>query len=155
MLARLSAALLCLLTVACASNKATVQEGVDPSQWTSAYVVRHDKDSHNIDRAFVDALHSHGLDAVSGPQRDSTDAVDIQLEYVDRWNWDMTMYLRSLRVEVRDPANQRLLASAEAMRDSLTRENPADTARKLMDEIFGVSTEPAKEPESERYEDDW
>ena len=66
---------------------------------------------------------------------DRTQDADILVTYVDRWHWDITMYMLDLRVEVRDPATDYILATSHSTRTSLSRTSPEKMVQEVVDEL--------------------
>jgi hypothetical protein len=68
-----------------------------------------------LDTTLIEILRARGLDAVSSP----VEAPDYVISYIDRWSWDMRMYLIDFRVDVRDYGTNVLVATARSVQDSL------------------------------------
>jgi len=80
------------------------------------FSVRHqDKDERNLDIAIAEVLRRRGLEIVSG---DATEA-NYVVSYVDRWYWDMRMYLIDLRIDIRDARTSVLVATGRSYQSSL------------------------------------
>lgn len=79
----------------------------------TAYVVKHDKSTRNVEIYIQKALVRKGIEASYGPLSEKPDSVDVYITYVDRWNWDGVMYLRSLSVSVYDNKTDELLATGK------------------------------------------
>jgi len=62
--------------------------------------------------------------------------VDAIVTYVDRWMWDLTMYMIRLNIQVRDGKSRAILASAESYRPSLERRSTEDMVAETLDAIF-------------------
>jgi hypothetical protein len=79
----------------------------------------------------------------------TTDAV---ITYVDKWMWDITLYLLELMVTVREPAQGQLLAVGNSYHTSLTRLSPQEMTDEVLSNIFGPTTAPAKvEPVKDEF----
>lgn len=62
--------------------------------------------------------------------------VDAVVTYVDRWMWDITMYLLELTIMIRDPNTDFPLATGNAMYTSLIRKSPPEMVDEIMGNIF-------------------
>lgn len=102
-----------------------------------AYVVRHENSSRDIDKFLESALADRGLRVTSGPIASKRADADIYVEYVDRWKWDMAMYLWSLDVFVRNNRNGELVATGnfhQGFPHSFP--NPEQKSKEVIDSIF-------------------
>lgn len=104
---------------------------------TQYYVEKLDADERGIERVIADELNALGLDAAYGTDVSATDDIDVLVTYQDRWNWDVTMYMRRLDIQFREPGTRQLLTEGTATRSSLTRAEPAVIARELLEEMTG------------------
>ncbi len=77
----------------------------------SAYVVKPEDAGRDIEKYLEAALANQGLRVTSGPLEQKPKQVDVYVEYVDRWTWDVAMYLKSLDVYVKNNRNGELLAT--------------------------------------------
>ncbi|WP_346287730.1 hypothetical protein [Zoogloea sp.] len=59
--------------------------------------------------------------------------VDGIVTYVEKWMWDITMYMLELTVVIRDPQSDFPLATGNSYHTSLTRKSP----REMVDEVIG------------------
>jgi hypothetical protein len=83
------------------------------------FVERHDKDGRDLASSIAEALRSRGLSASSGTSDQRPGDLDFVVTYVDRWNWDMRMYLSDLRIELRDPIDSSLMGYGQSSQSSL------------------------------------
>lgn len=107
------------------------------SKAKSAYVVRHENSTRDIDKYLESALADKGLRVTSGPISAKPAGADIYVEYVDRWKWDMAMYLWSLDVFVRNNRNGELVATGnfhQGFPHSFP--NPEQKSKEVVDTIF-------------------
>jgi hypothetical protein len=107
------------------------------------YVMHQPKDKERIDALIADNLRLRGVKASNGdgPAPSNADAV---ITYVDKWMWDITMYLLQLTVTVRDPKTDYPMASANSLHGSLTRLSPTEMVAETLNNIYnGKVTEPA------------
>lgn len=86
----------------CAVNRATATS--DPStNWStikSVHVVKTAGEDGTIQRLIRDKLAAGGFSVTADP--DSNPGADAKVTYLDRWMWDMTMYLLELTIVFRD-----------------------------------------------------
>ncbi len=105
--------LFCLTSLASCSSiePAKIMDGAALSGIHSAYVVRHEESKEGIPQAIQDALVAQGVRTTHGSLADKPAGVDAYVTYVDRWQWDIGMYLASLDVEIRMDNTNALIAS--------------------------------------------
>ena len=116
--------LICLAASGCINRAtATLAPGANITGLKSFYVVHQPRDKENLNQVIADNLTLRGLNATGGPELPSytTDAI---ITYVDKWMWDITLYLLELTVTVREPARGQLLAVGNSYHTSLTRYHP-------------------------------
>ena len=102
----------------------------------SAYVVLHGGNSEDMDGHVQRELMAHGLTVKAGPERDDP-GTDLVVRYADNWRWDMTMYLRSLDIQIYDASTGTLMASGSWKNSALHGYHGAEKVTKqVMDEIF-------------------
>jgi hypothetical protein len=107
------------------------------------YVMHQPKDKDKINVLIADNLSVRGVTATTGdgPVPANADAV---ITYIDKWMWDITMYLLQLTVTVRDPKTDFPMASASSLHGSLTRLSPTEMVAETLNNIYnGKVTEPA------------
>ena len=94
---------LLLLTAGCAVNRATaiVTPGNDFSKVKSFYIVKEQGDD-NVYKLIEANLTKRGYAVSTGSDMTSTYKSDVTLTYVDRWMWDMTMYMLNLTITFKD-----------------------------------------------------
>jgi hypothetical protein len=102
----------------------------------SVYVVR-ENPSNEIGLHLESAFADRGLKVSSGPMTLKKKEADLYVEYVDRWTWDITMYLTSLDVTVKDNRNGEFVASGN-FHQSLahTYPNTAQKSREVVNAIY-------------------
>lgn len=125
------------LTAGCAINRATAT--VDPSANLSAmktmYVKKFADDNANTNVLIADKLRSKGVSVTTGSEAPPSD-VDAVVTYVDKWMWDITMYMLELTITIRDPKTDFPLASGNSFHTSLTRLSPKEMANEVVDNIY-------------------
>jgi len=124
------------LVSGCATRStATVTPGTDMAVLKKFYVVQAPKDKRGTENLIRDNLRKRGFTAAAGPELSSYEA-DAVITYVDRWMWDITMYMVELTVAVRNPANNFPLASGNAFYTSLVRKTPEEMVDEVLNNIF-------------------
>ena len=125
------------LTAGCAINRATAT--VDPSANLSAmktmYVKKFADDNANTNVLIADKLRGKGVSVTTGSEAPPSD-VDAVVTYVDKWMWDITMYMLELTITIRDPKTDFPLASGNSFHTSLTRLSPKEMANEVVDNIY-------------------
>ena len=131
-----AAFVLAALTTGCAVNKATAN--VDPSAKLDAiktiHVVKFDKDERGTDKLIADNLRARGYKVSQGAQPPGP--VDATVTYVDKWFWDITMYMLELTINFRDPKTDYPLASGHSLHTSLTRKAPPEMVDEVVTNIL-------------------
>lgn len=132
----LLAAFLAVATLSGCANRATAK--VDPSANLSTiktmHVVKIPEESDGINNLIADDLRRRGYSVTTSTEKPSN--VDAIVTYVDRWMWDITMYLLELTVMIRDPNTEFPMASGNSMHASLTRKSPPEMVEEVMGNIF-------------------
>jgi hypothetical protein len=134
------------LTSGCAVNRATasVSPGADLNTVKTFYVVQFTSDERGIDKLIRDNLVKRGFTATSGPELPQPPKVDAVVTYIDRWMWDITMYMLELTITLRNPANNFPLAVGNSFHTSLTRLTPEEMVDEVLTNIFKNSQPVAK-----------
>ena len=110
--------------------------GADVRERHTAYVVCRPEEDANICQMLAENLRAHGLTVQTGTGSPPAD-VQVVVTYEDRWAWDMATYLLTLRVDMRDPHTNVLLATAQVFATSLVRRSPARMAQESIDAMLG------------------
>jgi hypothetical protein len=139
--------LCCLLamTSGCA-NRATAKltPGADLAKIKTFYVVAEPEDvkAWNICKMIEDNLAQRGYAVKSGPELTAPYPSDVVVTYVDKWMWDMTMYLLELTITFRDPASNFPMAVGNSMHTSLTRKSPPAMVDEVLNNILNSTQTP-------------
>ena len=136
-----------LLSASGCSNRATatLSPGAELSRVKSYYVVHQPKDTHGIHNLIRDRIAKESLTATAGPELpQSSYQADSVITYVDRWMWDITLYLLELTVTLRDTTNNFPLAVGNSYHTSLTRKSPEEMVDEVMTNIFNAGKQTAK-----------
>jgi len=108
----------------------------------SFYVRQHSQDDHNLAGTIADELRQMGYSATHGTTQAPPKRVDAVVTYTDRWMWDITMYMLSLDVQLREPGSDMTLASAKTVRSSLVRKSEPEMARETLAKVLGKEPPP-------------
>lgn len=127
-----------LLSSGCAVNRATatVSPGVDLSTVKTFYVVKFQNDQRGIEKLIQENLEKRGFTATSGPELPQPPKVDAVVTYLDKWMWDITMYMLELTITLRNPADDFPLAVGNSFHTSLTRLTPVEMVDEVLTNIF-------------------
>lgn len=132
----LMAVAMIVLASGCATHSNVVVNPGSSMVAKSAYVVLHGDNSSDMDAHIQRELMSHGLVVKAGPEMQQPDA-DIVVRYSADWRWDMTMYLRSLDVQVYSVSSGTLIASGSWKNSALHGYHGAqDVVKDVFDQIF-------------------
>ncbi len=140
--------LVCMLAVGalsgCAINRASasVSPNVDLPHFKKFYVVRFVPDERGINNLIATELVKKGYQASTGLDIDAPKDVDAIVTYRDKWMWDITMYMLELKVFIRAPQTDQLLASATSYHTSLTRKTPEEMVAEALGNIFAEAKKP-------------
>ncbi len=88
----------------------------EASRGEAVFFVEHQPaDTRNLHEVVAQLLVQRGLEAVTTEPAE----YDYRVTYVDRWYWDMRMYLIDFRIDIRDADSGVLLATARSYQTSL------------------------------------
>jgi hypothetical protein len=135
-------AMLCAvaLTTGCAVNRATANltPGADLGKAKTVYVVNQPKDKAGVDVLIASNLQKRGYTVTRGPELNTGYQADIAVTYVDKWMWDITMYMIELTVTFRDAKTGFPMAVGNSMHTSLTRKSPPEMVDEVMNNVFNA-----------------
>jgi hypothetical protein len=124
------------LTSGCAVNRAT--GSVDPSTNLSAlktmYVKKIPEEKGGTNELIAEELRTKGVTVTTGEAAPGN--VDAVVTYVDKWMWDMTMYMLELTIVIRDPKTDFPLATGNSYHTSLTRLSPKEMVNEVITNIY-------------------
>lgn len=100
------------------------------------YVRKHADDDYKLGEDIAAQLQMMGYNATCGSAQSAPGRVDAVVSYMDRWVWDMTMYMLSLDVQLRDPGSDTILATAKTVRSSLIRKSQQEMVRETLTKLF-------------------
>jgi hypothetical protein len=128
---------LALAIVACATAIQT--DPIPPELKKSSlqyFVENHGKDSRGIDHMITREIRSRGLKVENGLASARPAELDVLVVYEDRWQWDMSNYLIFLRIDLRDPATNVLLATGSSYQTSGARKPEAEVVAQIIGGMF-------------------
>jgi len=122
----------------CAVNKATasVTPGTDLYAMKTFYVVKPETEKRNTNELIVSYLNKKGLKATTGPEQTPPYQADAVITYIDKWFWDITMYMLELTINIRNPATNFPVATGNSLHTSLTRLSPEEMVNEVMGNIY-------------------
>ena len=125
----------------CASNLSIkVPPESDPQKYQTFFVEHLPADERGINNVIKEEMVKLGLRATTGPASDTPSDVDIIVTYEDRWMWDITMYMLSLTLNLREASTDVLVATGQTEYTSLIRKDPDFMAREILEGIFRKNT---------------
>ncbi|MBL8397726.1 MAG: hypothetical protein JNL84_06205 [Candidatus Accumulibacter sp.] len=129
--------LVAMISSGCAVNRATatVDPGTDLTKLKTMYVKKIPADNGGTNVLIADKLASKGVSVTTG-EGAAPAGVDALVTYIDRWMWDITMYMLELTVTLRDPNTNLPLASGNSFHTSLTRLSPKEMVNEVIDNIY-------------------
>jgi hypothetical protein len=129
------------ISTGCAVNRATAN--VDPetrlADLKMMHVKKYPDDNAKVDELIAEKLRTKGVSVTTGAEVPK--GIDALVTYVDKWMWDITMYMLELTVVLRNPETDFPLASGNSFHTSLTRLSPKEMVNEVIDNIY---KEPAK-----------
>jgi hypothetical protein len=127
------------LTTGCA-NRATgsVNPSTDLSALKTMYVRHYPSDNSGVDLEIADKLRSKGVTVMTGPAAPSNN-FDAIVTYVDKWRWDITMYLLELTITIRDTKTESPIATGNSYHTSLTRKSQTEMVDEVVNNIYNNS----------------
>ena len=125
------------LTTGCA-NRATgsVNPSTDLSALKTMYVRHYPSDNTGVNLEIADKLRSKGVTVMTGNVAPAGH-FDAIVTYVDKWRWDITMYLLELTITLRDPKTEMPLAEGNSFHTSLTRMSQTEMVNEVVNHIYG------------------
>lgn len=107
-------------------------------QSASYFVQRHDNDGRDLASTIAKAMQARGLRATAGSAAERPAHANYVVTYVDKWMWDMRMYLYDLRIDLRDARDQSILGYGQSMQSSLKAmgKSHEDVINLALDQLF-------------------
>lgn len=134
-----SIALFALFISGCAKTEliSDIDPQVDMSELNTFHVVKFEKDNRGIEKLIAERLQKMGYKASYGPYKKEQD-VQANIEYQDKWMWDITMYMLELNIDFRAPDTDYKFATGRSYRTSLVRKTPEEMVEEVLSEIFKI-----------------
>jgi len=132
-------------TAGCANRAtASLTPGADLGKIKTFYLIPEleDKDNYLLIKA---NLEKRGYAVTIGPEMLPPYKSDAVVTYVDKWMWDITMYMLELTITFRDPINNSPLAVGNSVHTSLTRKSPEEMVDEVLTNIFNAKGAPQTE----------
>lgn len=121
----------------CGSATGETAVGIDLTKVKNVWVERRLADNNGVRDRFVRALQQRGLQAEAGPLTMMPETgVDAVLVYEDRWDWNFGAYMMDLRVELRNPRTQALMATSFVQRAPFVGGSADDMVVRAVTELF-------------------
>jgi len=102
----------------------------------SFYVRKHAEDDYKLGEEIVSQLQEMGYRATAGAAASPPAKVDGVITYMDRWTWDITMYMISLDMQVREPGSDFALVTAKTVRTSTLRKSQKEMVRETLTKLL-------------------
>lgn len=99
------------------------------------YVKKIPEETGGTNVLIADKLRSKGVVVTTGTEPPPSN-VDAVVTYIDRWMWDITMYMLELTITIRDPKTDFPLATGNSFHTSLTRLSPQEMVNEVVDNIY-------------------
>lgn len=100
----------------------------------SIFVEKLPADERGINQLIVNKLVSMGYQATTEHRQPKN--IDAIITYRDKWRWDMSMYMLSLFIKVKEPDTGFPIASGSSLHTSLTRKTPKGMVSEVITHIF-------------------
>ncbi len=128
--------LVTLMTTGCANNATgSISPSTDLSLLKTMYVKKIPADNREVNVLIADKLRSKGVTVTTGVEAPPSN-VDAIVTYVDKWMWDITMYMLELTITIRDPKTDAQMAIGNSLHTSLTRKSPQEMVDEVVDNIY-------------------
>lgn len=110
----------------------------EQAEASTYFVQRHAKDTRDLATVIADSMRTRGFKATAGTESNRPADTAFVVTYVDKWIWDMRMYLADLRIEVRDAKDQSIVGFGQSSQSSLKAmgQTHADIVETALDQLF-------------------
>jgi hypothetical protein len=132
----------CISLTGCAINResGTFDPGEDIVAADIFYVERFTPDNRELHKLIADNISVRGYTVTYGEEGEAPEDATIIVTYVDKWMWDITMYLIELTITFRDPESGAAIGSGNSYHTSLTRLSPEEMVDEVLTNIFTADT---------------
>ncbi len=100
------------MIVSCGSTAKPRPPSVALEAGARVHVVKHANSSRDIDLYLRNSFAKRGYPSTSGAQAEMPSGTQFYVTYVDRWYWDLAMYLLSLDVTMHDAKSGSVINSS-------------------------------------------
>jgi hypothetical protein len=147
---RIMKPVLLVLLAVCYSGCSSVVESkhyskhVQLESMKRAYVVHDPGSTYGCANAAEEALTARGLTVSSGFVQDKPADADFYVEVIDRWQWDLAMFLASLEIRFVDNATGDLIATGTFRQGTFFHTFPDQRQKtfEVIDSIYGKQPPP-------------
>jgi hypothetical protein len=128
---------ICCFGFGCASLTATVEPGTNLSKLGKVYIPHYTSDNIALENIIAAQLEAKGMKNVSSgdPLAKPADTQTLVI-YEDYWYWDITMYMKHLKIEFQDAKTRKVLATGISYRPSLARVPHEKMIAETIDAIY-------------------
>ena len=99
------------------------------------YVKKFSSDNTGVNEHIADKLRSKGVTVTTGSEAPPSN-IDAVVTYVDKWMWDITMYMLELTITIRDPKTDSTMAIGNSLHTSLTRKSQSAMVDEVVNSIY-------------------
>ena len=119
------------------SNHATggINPGANFSALKTMYVKHYPSDNSGVNELIANKLRNKGVTVTTGDGNPPSN-VDAVVTYVDRWMWDITMYMLELTINISDSKTGFQMATGNSLHTSLTRKSQTDMVDEVVNSIY-------------------
>ena len=122
------------------------QSKVNPTTNLSAlktmYVQHYESDNSGVNEEIAQHLRDKGVVVTTG-SGEPPSGIDALVTYEDHWRWDITMYLLQLKITIRNPNTEYVLASGVSLHTSLSRKSQTEMVTEVINNIYSGQTLPS------------
>jgi hypothetical protein len=139
---------LTLLLAACSTLSVQKQTDENLAHFKKIYVEHRLADGRGVDQLITQELSRLGYDASSGPLTMTPEDTEAIVTYVDEWNWDFTLYMINLEVQVRNAHSGQVLATIHCDHPAMFGKSPAGMVKAAIDPLFELPPSNIQPPTS-------
>jgi hypothetical protein len=137
-----------VLLTACSSLSVQKHDGASLTRFKKIFIEHRLADGRRLDQLIAQELQRLGYDASSGPLTMAPEGVEAVVTYDDEWNYDFTLYMIDLTVQVRDGRTGQILVDASYHHPSMSGKSPAEMVQAVIDPLFERPTSNIQLPTS-------
>ncbi len=140
----------CILATGCVSSvDAVVAPKHTLTDLGTVYIQHFAPDKRNLNYKIAYKLTELGYPATPLQNDLIPSDADIVVTYVDNWNWDITNYMRQIKINFRDGKTEQIFATGKSVRSSLKRESPAFMIQETLERMLQEFNLPYKKLKKE------